>query len=454
MDSYFDYVLNGRGEPVVGASVAVKLNGVSAPIYFDELGTQSAPNPMTTDANGHFLFYAANGDYTLTITYDGQSVTLDGVKMYDGEAQSALLARAVFCPTGEASLELPSAASRSNKYFVFDSSGNPTIASAPSDSANYASTSTTSLLIGTGSKSLTTGTGKFFSVGAFIILASAANPANYMLGQVTAYNSTTGAMTVNVSSVGGSGTLADWVISIAVGSAGVVYATGATFTGLITTKASATGGAGFNIPAGVAPTSPVNGDLWTTSAALYARINAVTYQVATLAGTETLTNKTVNLTSNTLTGTTAQFNTALSDGDFATLAGTETLTNKTLTAINAASSLSDTGTIATDSIGFRGIPQNAKTAVYTLALTDNGKHISITTGGVIIPANSSIAFPIGAVVAIYNDSAVSQTISITSDTLRQAGTASTGSRTLAQYGLATLVKVAATTWVISGAGLS
>lgn len=53
---------------------------------------------------------------------------------------------------------------------------------------------------------------------------------------------------------------------------------------------------------------------------------------ATLAGTETLTNKTVNLTSNTLTGTRAQFNTALSDDNFATLAGTETLTNKTLTA--------------------------------------------------------------------------------------------------------------------------
>lgn len=51
---------------------------------------------------------------------------------------------------------------------------------------------------------------------------------------------------------------------------------------------------------------------------------------ATLAGAETLTNKTVNLSSNTLSGTTAQFNTALSDNDFATLAGTETLTNKTL----------------------------------------------------------------------------------------------------------------------------
>lgn len=60
---------------------------------------------------------------------------------------------------------------------------------------------------------------------------------------------------------------------------------------------------------------------------------------ATLAGAETLTNKGINLTNNTLTGTTAQFNTALSDGDFATLAGAETLTNKTLTSAIIATSL-------------------------------------------------------------------------------------------------------------------
>lgn len=47
--------------------------------------------------------------------------------------------------------------------------------------------------------------------------------------------------------------------------------------------------------------------------------------------TTTLSNKTIALGSNTVSGTTAQFNTALSDGDFATLAGAETLTNKTLT---------------------------------------------------------------------------------------------------------------------------
>ena len=113
-----------------------------------------------------------------------------------------------------------------------------------------------------------------------------------------------------------------------------------------------------------------------------------------------------------------------------------------------------TGTIGNESIGYRGAPQNAQGGAYALTLTDNGKHIAITTGGVTIPANSSVAFPIGATIAIYNDSGSSQTIAITTDTLRQAGTTNTGTRTLANYGLATVVKVGATAWVIMGAGLS
>ena len=53
-----------------------------------------------------------------------------------------------------------------------------------------------------------------------------------------------------------------------------------------------------------------------------------TYLAAT---SKTLTNKSIALGSNTVTGTTAEFNSALSDGSFVTTAGSETLTNKTLT---------------------------------------------------------------------------------------------------------------------------
>jgi hypothetical protein len=72
-----------------------------------------------------------------------------------------------------------------------------------------------------------------------------------------------------------------------------------------------------------APSSPSVGDVWIES-------DVDIYDVATYA--MTFTNKTINLTSNTLTGTKAQFNTAMSDADFVTIDGTETLANKTLTA--------------------------------------------------------------------------------------------------------------------------
>lgn len=127
-----------------------------------------------------------------------------------------------------------------------------------------------------------------------------------------------------------------------------------------------------------------------------------------------------------------------------------TATNISLSGFDATNTVNDTGTIVATSPGFRGLPQNAKTAVYTLGLSDAGKHISITTGGVVIPANSSVAFPIGAAVVIFNNSGSSQNVSITTDTLRFAGTANTGTRALLQFGLATCVKVASTVWVISG----
>jgi hypothetical protein len=109
-----------------------------------------------------------------------------------------------------------------------------------------------------------------------------------------------------------------------------------------------------------------------------------------------------------------------------------------------------------DAVGYKGLPPSAQTpgSAITLALADMGKIVPNTTGGWVVPANASVAFPIGSTVIVYNDSASSQNITITTDTMYLAGTATTGTRALAQRGLATLVKVAATTWVASGAGLT
>lgn len=62
------------------------------------------------------------------------------------------------------------------------------------------------------------------------------------------------------------------------------------------------------------------------------------------ATTDTLTNKSISFTTNTITGSLAEFNTALSGADFVSLAGAESLTNKTLTS-PIISSISNTGTI-------------------------------------------------------------------------------------------------------------
>jgi len=105
-------------------------------------------------------------------------------------------------------------------------------------------------------------------------------------------------------------------------------------------------------------------------------------------------------------------------------------------------------------IGYRGVPPTASTTGRTLALTDAGQHIP-ATGGITVPPNSSVAFAIGDLVAVYNNSGASITITAGAGvTLRLIGTATTGNRTLAQRGICNLLKVGADEWVASGGGVS
>jgi len=129
--------------------------------------------------------------------------------------------------------------------------------------------------------------------------------------------------------------------------------------------------------------------------------------------------------------------------------------NTDITALDQDVTVTATGTIAANTIGYRGLPQSAKTAAYTLAAGDQGKHISITTGGISIPVS---VFAAGEAVTIFNNSGSTQTITPNASvTLRMAGTANTGTRNFAQYGLCTILCIvggATPTFVISGAGVS
>jgi hypothetical protein len=112
----------------------------------------------------------------------------------------------------------------------------------------------------------------------------------------------------------------------------------------------------------------------------------------------------------------------------------------------------------TDAVGFRNIPQNAQTGNYTLVLADSGKHIYHAVGAgaatYTIPANSSVAYPIGTALSFVNLSTTSISIAITTDTMYLGGTGTTGTRTLANYGSATALKVTSTVWIITGSALT
>lgn len=112
----------------------------------------------------------------------------------------------------------------------------------------------------------------------------------------------------------------------------------------------------------------------------------------------------------------------------------------------------------TSSLGYLGAPQNVQNGDYTLVLSDAGKSIDKQSGGagetITIPANASVAFPIGTVICGDNDGGGTLTIAITSDTLELAGTGATGSRTVSDNGQWVIRKIAATKWRISGTGVS
>jgi hypothetical protein len=112
----------------------------------------------------------------------------------------------------------------------------------------------------------------------------------------------------------------------------------------------------------------------------------------------------------------------------------------------------------TDAVGFRNTPVNSQSAAYETVLADSGKTILHPVADdnartFTIPANSSVAYPVGTVISFVNlQNTV--TIEITSDTMYLANDGDTGDRTLAEYGMASAMKVASTTWIISGSGLT
>ena len=113
----------------------------------------------------------------------------------------------------------------------------------------------------------------------------------------------------------------------------------------------------------------------------------------------------------------------------------------------------------TDAVGFRNIPISSKSAAYTTVLADSGKvifHPSTDANArtFTIDSNANVAYPLGTAITFINMTSNVVTIAITSDTMYLSSAGTTGSRSLAQYGSATAIKMTSTTWLISGSGLT
>lgn len=115
-------------------------------------------------------------------------------------------------------------------------------------------------------------------------------------------------------------------------------------------------------------------------------------------------------------------------------------------------------TINSDSIGYRGAPTNSQDATYTLVLGDSGKmvlHTSASTHTWTIPPNSSVAYPVGTIIGLANTGSGAVTVARGSGVaLRISGASTDKNMTLAQHGIASIIKLATDSWYIAGTGVT
>jgi hypothetical protein len=239
-------------------------------------------------------------------------------------------------------------------------------------------------------------------------------------------------------------------------------------TGNTLTKATLTAGSGITVTnsAGGITIASTGGGSGTVTSASVVSANGFAGTVATATTTPAIT------LSTSITGVIKGNGTAISAAtagtDYVTPTGTETLTNKTLTSPTLTTPVLGTpssGTLSsctvdgTDAVGFRNIPISSKSAAYTTVLADSGKvifHPSTDANArtFTIDSNANVAYPLGTAITFINMTSQVVTIAITTDTMYLSSAGTTGSRSLAQYGSATAIKMTSTTWLISGSGLT
>ena len=296
---------------------------------------------------------------------------------------------------------------------------------------------TGTLPVGNGGTGATTAAGARTALGSTTLgdnLFTITNPSAVTFPRFNADNTVSALDAATFRSAIGAGTGTGTVTSVS----GTGTVNGLTLTGTVTSSGSITLGgtlSGVSLTSAVTGTLPIaNGGTGATTAA-----NALTalgaYAASNPAG---YTTNTGTVTSVSGTGS----------ANGLSISGTVT-TSGSITLSGSVTSVATGATIDGVTIGYRNIPRSTTSGTATTG--DVGKVIAVSAG-ITIP---NATFAAGDAVSIYNDSASSVTITQgTSLTLRQAGTANTGNRTLAARGMATIWFNSSSEAIISGAGVS
>ena len=222
---------------------------------------------------------------------------------------------------------------------------NGTSGAAGGDGDQYKTTSSTNETIALGSQTFVVETGLSWTTGQTAIVTDASNDANYMAGEVTAYNSANGNFTVNVTVVGGSGTKSSWVVNLSgeVGAAGSSGTSGTSGTTPFPYSGSADISGSLTVTGSNAPAVRVSGSTTLTGSLFTSGSNISTGSLIT-SGSNITTGSFIVSGSNTLSGSFLQSGSTQITGS-TLLSGSLLLTGSSALALRVTGSTALTGSL-------------------------------------------------------------------------------------------------------------